>query len=330
MVARIFKMVLYGLESLSIAVFLVFMALLGGAAGAVWYFTRSPGLQVTARIPYEGKEVMVNITNNEAIPKEVMEKIVREGVVQSTFQVTGGPNQLNLLGMTMFVRVPYQEIISNSLDSALDTASARLLGKGGQPGLVQEASAQLKKELGPLSAFMGGDMSTILARMLPSNDPGQLAVVLFGDDANKTISQFLDSRSPQELRALFGSDYDKVLNTLLGGSPTMTLQQKISQDPSGSWQLLRQALPKEVLDSMTKDLLGEAMDKTYQQLTSPAFSPQAKALFGNNYQAALDEAFQGASNKTLGQVLLEDPFRMLSLLADGKKSLIMESILEGR
>jgi|GEM_PF-4374389 len=324
------QMVLYGFAGLLVAAILFWAVVLGAAAGAFWYFSRSPGFQYTAEYPIQdpsGKQqtVVVKAVNTTSIPPEVVEQMVREGVVQANVQVQGGPFDTTLANLSFFVRVPFEDIIRKSMV----VAGEEILGKEGKKGLLSQASSQVKQEIGPVgSAFLEGDISKAIARSLGGSD--QLATALLGAGGTMSVGELRDSKSPLELRALLGDNYTALLDQLSKGNTQTTVQQRLKEDPQGTWKALTQNVPPSTLEGLLRQTLGDAAGKDLKNLLGSTSPEELEAVFGRNYQSVLQNLLGSQGTKTLGQAFLENPFPIMDAISQGRRESLLKSLLGGQ
>ena len=136
-----------------------------------------------------------------------------------------------------------------------------------------------------------------------------LARQLFGPDADRTMNQLLATKSAPELTAMFGPNYQQTLNGLFAGRTNQTLGQVFAQDREAVFR----ALTPQALDGMAGKLFGAVADQTMPMLLQWMPPQQLREMLGENYGDALNRLYGGSSAKTLRQVFVENPGRMIDV-----------------
>lgn len=162
-------------------------------------------------------------------------------------------------------------------------------------------------------------LDTIFAAMMGGSVGEKLAEAIFGEKASITVGELLEQPS-QELVNLLGENYEEILLLLSGGDLGVTLGETLTGNLGEKLELL----PAETLGTAVDVFLGEQADKTLSQLLEAA-PEELEAVLGEEYEAELAELFEGDTEKTLREVLVDDPSGVLEWAQD----VLIEGILEG-
>ncbi|MBI2847194.1 MAG: hypothetical protein HYX82_04850 [Chloroflexi bacterium] len=326
-ISRFFKIVGYGILGVLVIWGFLLVLLVGGFLGAYWYFTHNQ-VKATMSIPItdekgQTRNVVLDLTNEEWISKEDLQRVLNEGVVQTHFQFFVGPKDFKVGGMRLVVRVPIEQFVGDLTDSL----RGELIGTAQEKGLIGDTVAKLEEELG-----VEHPLGLNLTKMIQDAVGGALgagpAQFLFRGEAGKTATDLL-AMPKEDLIKLFGPDYQRVINDIFAGATDKTLAEVFSQDPKRAMDIMKNEVPPQNLRDMANTLFGEQAKQTMGQIQASVPPEQLKTFFGEDYLAEMQRVFGGSTTKTLGDVFVEDPWKVVEIIERTQKGMLLQGILGG-